>query len=199
MTSSPTPSASQMAQYADASTISDWWMVWVTAVGIVATLIIAGFTYRANREAGKGRIEAERAHAAALDASATASAATTRSSEQQVQVLTLLVDRLNSGEGAQPSPPATDVQWRLERDVDRGKWLVRNRGTATAHQAKIDGLTDADRRDLYMPFAEPRDIAPVDLIQFGIERSLASPPATVIVISWTDDFGELRTQRMVVS
>jgi hypothetical protein len=174
-------------------------MVGITSAGILATFIVAWFTYRANREAGKGRVEAERAHTEALKASATASQGASRSAEQQVQVLTLLVDRLNQGPVSTDAPPPTDVQWHLSRDIDKGRWLIRNTGTATAHDATIAGLTEADREDLYIPYDEPLDIPPVGLIEFGIERSLASAPATVIVASWTDDLGQERTHKFVVT
>lgn len=189
---------------------ADWWMVCLTAVGIIATLVIAFFTLRANIAAGEASKDAARANERGIEANERAIQAQVKATEAftealnisgtaaaaQADALRRLVDSSNGYTSAEEV--STDVTWSLSRDVGRNRWILRNVGTATAYSALIHGFTEQDSSDLLVFFDEPMDIAPHSVIQFGIERSLASPPATVVVVEWTDDLGTERQYNIAV-
>ncbi|WP_136032501.1 hypothetical protein [Microbacterium sp. PF5] len=187
---------------------ADWWMVWLTMAGIIATLIIALLTLRANKRADASRAVAERVQIELLERNALQFNESQAAAREQLRVLADLVSKSQPG-AATPSPepspgsvegdlPATDVKWLLERDTAvKNGWLIRNIGTATAFGVAIRGLTEQDTQDLMIPYPDPVDAPPYTAVPFSIWKSMASPPATVIEITWRDDLDRPNAQRMI--
>lgn len=198
VTPSPTP-VPTIAAIASIASDADWWMVSLTAIGIVATLFIALLTLGANRRADASRKVAESAQVEALKASAIAyneSAAATRA---QVDAIAELVAATNErAVNVVPAAAPSSVRWVIERDSSgKNKWRVRNSGDATAREVTIEGISEGDQRDI-MRFTESAiDIAPNNSLGFAIWKSLASAPATTIQVRWHEDDGTARTERMV--
>ncbi len=185
----------------------DWWTFALTGLGIVATVAIALLTLRATRIAEASRTTADAAQTRALEAYVAALNTSETATNGQIRAIEALVERVNGAvqtpetETASDSEPKDTVMWSLERDsgAGRGRWMVRNVGTAIARATSLHGLTDIDNRDLYVFGDQPRDLDQNGFIQFSIERSMASPPATVVVLDWTDAFGKFEETRMVVA
>lgn len=174
-------------------------MVGLTAAGIVATLLIAFLTFRANAQANASRAIADRTQVGLIEAQTAAFNASHAATEEQTAALRELIDRTN-GSGVSPDEvvPATDVKWLLERDSARKNgWLVRNVGTATAYGARVRGLTEQDATDLLVQYKDPIDAPPYTAIPFSVWRSLASPAATVVEVTWTDALGRPNASRLV--
>lgn len=192
---------------------ADWWMVGLTAAGIVATAMIAFLTLRANLTANRSAMIAAEADArardaniAALQASTDAANSSAAASTQQAQLMELLVDRLNTGPGAAAvsnvPTPQPSVRWELERDraAGRGHWLLRNRGDGIAYNAVLRGLTEQDQQDvMVVERPEVTNVSPNQYIEFRVDRTFVSPPANVVVVSWQDEFDNQQSMRFVVT
>lgn len=153
-------------------------------------------TLRANKMAGAAQITATQAYAAALDA-------TQQTSSKQIEALEALVERLNEAQSAPAdlapaAPHVPPVRWSLQRD-GKNRWFLRNDGDATARQALIRPVTAQDAQDLHVILETAVDIAPGAQLPFAIWRSLASPPATLIEVVWSDEQGDSHSTTFVVS
>ncbi|GGM41933.1 hypothetical protein [Microbacterium saperdae] len=201
----PTPSPTADAIVAVASA-ADWWIVWLTGIGVVATLVIAGFTFRANKRADRAQLDATEAQTAAANAQTLASDAARLMTTRHVETIEVLVERVNSAAAAAAAtttrvegPPALPpVRWKVERDGPN-RWVLRNVGTETARSAILRPVAESDAQDLYIPVAEPMDVAPNMTLPFSISRTFASPAATVIDVGWLDGTRYGRSMTFVVS
>lgn len=197
MTPSPSPSIAEAQAVASAA---DWWIVWLTAIGIVATLFIAFLTLRANQRADASRTVAESAQVQALEASARAYNDSAEATQKQVEALAELVALTNDRTAAAPtahSGPA--VTWVLERDrLGKNRWLVRNAGTESARDVTLRGVSPQDQVDLMVLFDGAMDVTPENSLNFAIWKSMASPAATMIEIRWREEDDEEHSTRMVV-
>lgn len=184
-----------------------WWMVWLTAFGIVVTAAIAVLTLIANRRADASRAVADKAQTTALQAYAQALNLSQAASDRQVEVLEAFVDRINEQGGApisdgQSATPETrsGVTWLLIRDLaGKNRWDLQNVGDQTAYQVTLAGETEQDSRDLMLMVDEPIDLDPNQRVPFAIWRSLASPPATIVVVTWRDAEDSEYSTRVVVA
>lgn len=194
-------------------------MVWLTAAGILATVWIAFLAYRANKKADASRRVADGTHIELLKSNAEHFNASVEATRAQTDTLTALVERLEraeqarsaavgtSGSATEAGPDAEEpaprrrVNWLVMRDLTsrRGRWSIQNTGTDTAFEVTIEGLTEQDQQDLYVPHAEPIDVDVNGSLPFSIDRSLASPPATVLRIKWREADGTAYESRIVVS
>lgn len=189
---------------------ADWWMVVLTAAGIIATIWIALLTYRANMAADASRQVADRVQMELLKSNAENFNASAEATRAHTETLTALVERLEQAEPTEPDPgdpereypaPRRAVEWLLMRDLTtrKGRWSIQNTGTATAHGVTIQGVTEQDEQDLYVPHSDPIDVDPSASLPFSIHRSLASPPATLVRIKWIEADGSEYESRVVVS
>ncbi len=166
---------------------ADWWMVGLTALGILATLAIALLTLRANRTAAVAQRIATEAHTEALQA-------TKLSSERQVATLEAIVVRLNAT--TEHPAPTTDVRWHLESDLGRGRWLIRNLGTATAYSAYLEAVSESGAWALSRPLELPIDVAPNEYIEFGV---LPPHAPLLLEVTWADDLENPQAFAFVVA
>ncbi|WES65834.1 hypothetical protein P0L94_07115 [Microbacter sp. GSS18] len=204
MTPTPIPFPVPVIVLGDASS---WWMVWLTAAGIVVTATIAVLTLIANRRADASRAVADKAQTTALQAYVQALNLSQAASDRQVEVLEALVDRVNQQAGPMPaegqpvSPEAkSGVSWLLMHDLTgKHRWNLQNAGDRTAYQVSLAGETEQDSRDLMIMVKDPIDLDPYQSVPFAIWRSLASPPATIIVVKWRDENGSEYSTRIVVA
>tara|TARA_B100000519_G_C14247988_1_gene440863 strand:+ start:371 stop:937 length:567 start_codon:yes stop_codon:yes gene_type:complete len=168
---------------------TDWIMILVTAAGVVATIVIAILTLRANQKASAAQARADDALRRAIADNAAAS-------DRQVEALR---DAVRGANAPQAEPETLDIEWKLDRDLGRNKWLIRNMGPAAAHEVSLRGESEQDAQDIYVPGPESRDLDRNDIIQFSVDRSLASPPANVALLEWSDALGNRHSKRFVVS
>ncbi|KAA0961200.1 hypothetical protein FQ142_10175 [Microbacterium sp. ANT_H45B] len=196
MTPSPTPT---IAAFTAAASDAEWWMVWLTAIGIVATLLIALLTFGANRRADASRKVAESAQVEALKASALAYNESAAATREQVAAIAELVAATNDRPAAAVSDAAaSSVRWTIERDRSaKNRWRIHNTGNAVARQVTIAGVSKSDQADILRLTDEAIDIAPSNSLSFGIWKSIASPAATTVEVRWLDENGADRVERMV--
>ena len=174
------------------------WVMWIlTFLGIVITGTIAWLTLRANKRADASRSVADAAAVRATEALAQALNLQQDTATAHIAALREIIAGLPVGD--KTSSPTTDVKWNLERDVGKGRWLIRNVGTATAHEVKVTGLTEQDMTDLHVFTPNPGDVEPYAVVMFLIERSLASPPVTALAVDWTDELGQKRVWHVAVA
>lgn len=147
--------------------LTDWLMVFITGLGVLSTLLIGLLTYRANRTAGLAVREAALAN--------------DRLSAQQMERLESIAAMSSQGTAG------GGVRWQIDR-VGRSNYRLRNVGRETAYNVTIEQLNeDPDvPDDLHVAADEAVTLTPDADLPFGIERSLASAPVTIVVIRWQD-------------
>ena len=182
-------------------TETDWPMFWANMAGLFLTAVIAFFTFRATVKANiaselaaKAQADAAAATKNSLDAWTAALRASAESEDRQTEALRAL-----AGTASPAETLIRDVEWKIDRDGARGHWILRNMGPHTAHAVTIRGNTSIDEIDLFVANPDPRDVPKNDVFEFTVERSMASPPAIVVVLEWFDPLDNLHSQRFVVS
>lgn len=164
-------------------------MLWITGAGVVVTAGVALLTLWANYKSG----EAQKTATAAMTEAVAASKA---AAERQASALSRLVEGLNTktreGNGAR-------VQWELKQGEGRSRWALKNVGEGTALEALVLPVTAEDLVDFSSLVSSPLDVGPGAEIPFRVDRSLASPPTTLVSAVWKDEDGDQLTATFVVS
>lgn len=167
-------------------------LIGITAAGVIATFVVALLTLRANKVSGRAQITATEAYAEALQSNREAS-------QKQVEALQSLVDRVNDSGRAPEESNRPKAKWELRADSRKHRWNLHNIGDAVARDAVLRPATEQDRNDLHAILEEPTDISPGSAIPFGVWRSMASPPATVAEVVWSDEEGVQHSSTFVIA
>ncbi|WP_146079376.1 hypothetical protein [Rathayibacter sp. AY1A4] len=176
----------------DSPLITDWIMVVLTALGIAATGLIALLTFRANKTANDSQKESTRASIAAaesnrlaVEAMQAAVEASQRAIELQVSAAADVANRRGSGSREE----SNGVRWKIAGGGSKGRgFALVNDGSETAYAVQMEELGGFN--DAVFSITDPFDLDPGAEIPFFIERSIASPPVTVILITWRNAAGE---------
>lgn len=161
--------------------VTDWLMVAITGLGVVATLIIGILTFINNRAATSAAKKAEEAYQAA--------------NQVQLSAIQTAIDRTN----AATAPPSSLVKW-LILDTGKGTYALRNEGTAEAHGVHlVEMVEEGLPSTLVMAHPDPIDMAPGATLPFNLWRSIAGPAVVIIEVRWVDDDGNERSERRLVN
>jgi len=89
------------------------------------------------------------------------------------------------------------VSWRIDHAADRGLYTLTNLSwsqTVTLNRAKDVSIEGDNAFSLLQEL--PVEIVPQGSIPFRIDKTLVSPAVTAILLEWTEDDGESRTQTL---
>lgn len=171
--------------------LADWVMIGVTFLGIIVSGSIALLAYFATKRAAQAQL-------AAINAQVEAANANERALNAQVGLLEDAVreDEARADQTLRPTP--SGVRWVVEPTSSHGRYLLRNVGGIAASRVHVEGLTVQDRTDFMPGSVDYERIEPSQATLLRVERSFASPPATVVVVEWVEE-GHNRRERLVLS